>query len=289
MDTASSDSPAPRAFTGQFLFLILFARTVLNTAVRAVYPFLPFIAADLNVSFQSAASIIQARDLIGITAPLFGPLSDRYGRRAIMLGGMGIATLASLALLFVSPLAAIVMAMAFISLGVILFVPAQQAFLGDRVPYAQRGRVIAAAELAWSFAAIIGLPLVGIIIHNAGWRWAFAAIGILGIIAFVLLGVILPRDAREQHKHTARLHGAVLEAFRQPIALAAISTTFLLAMANENLGVIYGEWMKNTFALDPVALGFVGAAIGGAEFAAEMFAVLFLDRIGKWRTVAGAG
>src|SRR5581483_7055118 len=201
MDTASSDSTAPRAFTGRFLFLILFARTVLNTAVRAVYPFLPFIATDLNVSFQSAASIIQARDLIGITAPLFGPLSDRYGRRAIMLGGMGIATLASLALLFVSPLAAIVMAMAFISLGVILFVPAQQAFLGDRVPYAQRGRVIAAAELAWSFAAI----------------------GILGIIAFVLLGVILPRDAREQHKHTARLHGAVLEAFRQPIALAAIS------------------------------------------------------------------
>lgn len=282
-----TSAPAtPRQFSWRLLFAILFARTVLDTATRAPYPFLPFIAADLNVSLESAALIIQVPHLFGLSAPLFGPLSDRYGRRAIMLIGLGVASLAAIALLFAVPLGLIVIAMTLGGLGLIMFVPAQQAFFGDRVPYAQRGRVMAFAEVAWSVSAIIGLPLVGVILQFAGWRWAFAAVGVLGLVSLVVLGAVLPGDKNAQHTIAMRWGGAVRDVLKQPMALGAIAASFLLLAANENINIIFGAWMKGSFALDAVQLGTVGAALGGAELAAELFAVAFLDRIGKWRLVA---
>ena len=82
---------------------------------------------------------------------------------------------------FVTSLPVAVIAFAFMGLSTILFVPAQQAFLGDNVPYAQHGRVMAIAEFAWSMAAIIGLPLVGILVQANGWRAGFVAIGIFSL------------------------------------------------------------------------------------------------------------
>jgi AAHS family 4-hydroxybenzoate transporter-like MFS transporter len=45
--------------------------------------------------------------------------------------------------------------------------------------------------------------------------------------------------------------------------------------------------MNSSFGLDAVALGLVAAAIGGAEFASQLCVAAFVDRIGKWRMVAG--
>jgi predicted MFS family arabinose efflux permease len=205
-----------------------------------------------------------------------------------MLFGMGAVTIATLLLGLDSPFTIVVILMALISLCLIIFVPAQQAFFGDRVPYAQRGRVMAAAELAWSLAFIVGLPLVGILIQFAGWRIGFAAIGILGIVAFVGLWITLPRDRRNVAHAAHKFGSGFAVALRNPMALAVVATTFLLAATNENLNVIFGVWMHDSFGLDPIALGFVASAIGVAEFASELFAAGFVDRIGKWRTVAAS-
>src|SRR5262245_59123650 len=120
MTVATSTPPPQRSFSWRFLIPILFARTVLDTGTRALYPFLPYIASSLNVPFESAAQIIQVRDLVGLSAPLFGPLSDRYGRRAVMLAGLGIVSLAALALLLVSPLAAIIVTVALGGIGLFM-------------------------------------------------------------------------------------------------------------------------------------------------------------------------
>ncbi|MBI4670926.1 MAG: MFS transporter [Chloroflexi bacterium] len=72
---------------------------------------------------------------------------------------------------------------------------------------------------------------------------------------------------------------------RVPTAWAVIGVTFLIAIANENINVVFGAWMNQAFGLDAVALGLVASAIGGAELGAELFAAGFVDRLGKWRTV----
>lgn len=283
----ASPVTASKPFPLRSLALLLFARTVIDTGYRAVYPFLPFIASGLGVPVTSAALIVQIRNLLGFTAPLFGPLTDRYGRRVMMLAGIAIMAITGIALYFVTSLWVAIIVMTLMGLATILYVPAQQAYLGDNVPYARRGRIMAIAEVAWSLAAIIGLPLMGILVRAYDWRIGFVAVGIFSIIALALLWFALPREKKMTPHVTRVMGGAYLEALRAPMAVAVITTTFLLAATNENINIVFAEWMNTTFGLDAVALGIVAAAIGGAEFAAQMMVALFVDRIGKWKMVAG--
>jgi predicted MFS family arabinose efflux permease len=263
--------------------VILFSRTVLDTAFRAVYPFLPFIAAGMGVPVEVAAQIIQVRNLVGFLAPVFGPLSDRFGRRVVMLAGIGLVNVACLALVLVVPFWIVAVLMVVMSLGVTLFVPAQQAYFADEIPYKERGRAMALGELAWSGAAILGLPLMGWVLTRAGWQNAFGLVGLLGIAAFALIWLLLPRT--EHRRLATSSQGGMQLLVREPMAWAAIAVTFLLAASNENINIVFGTWMNQSFGLDAAVLGVVAAAVGGAELTAELFAAGFVDRIGKWRTV----
>lgn len=288
MNVDPSLTTRPRISLRRTLVVLLIVRTILNTELRAVYPYLPAIASNLNVPFESAAQIIQIRDLSGIASPLFGPLSDRYGRRALMLLGMTLAAATGIALYFVMSLQATILVMTLMGLSILLYVPAQQAFLGDNVPYRLRGRVMAIAEFAWSLAAIVGLPVFGYLVKTQGWRLAFVAFGLSAAAAIVLVWLALPHTERNVHHATRAFHASYLEALRAPMALAVLGTTFLLAAANENVYVVFSTWMNRSFGLDPVALGLVASAIGGAEFTGELAVAAFIDRFGKWRMVAGS-
>lgn len=270
------------------LWIILFARIVIDTGYRAAYPFLPFIASNLGVSLASAAQIVQVRNLLGFASPLFGPVSDRYGRRVMMLAGLLIAAVMAIVLYFVTSLWTAILVMTLMGLSTILFVPAQQAFLGDNVPYAERGRAMALAEVAWSLAAIVGLPLVGILVEHQGWRVGFVAIGLFAFAALALVWFALPHEKRNPEHAARAIGGSYLAALRAPSALAAIGALFLLAAANENINITYGAWMNSSFGLDAVQLGLVASAIGGAEFVGELFAAGFVDRIGKWNIVGAS-
>ena len=61
------------------------------------------------------------------------------------------------------------------------------------VPETRRGSTIAYVFLGWSLAAAVGLPLIGLVAHRYGWRTAYAGIGALGLLSFVLLAWQLPR------------------------------------------------------------------------------------------------
>jgi predicted MFS family arabinose efflux permease len=288
MTSASTPSP-PRLSVVRLLVVIFLSRTILNIAYRAVYPFLPFIAADLGVTVESAAQIIQSRNLVGLTAPLFGSFSDRYGRRAIMLVGLGISIVASLTLGFFNSFTFAIIAIAVFAFGKILYDPAQQAYVGDVVPYATRGRVMSISEISWSAAALIGLPLAAILLQAQGWRAVSVVIGIIAIGGFIITWFGLPREINLHLHHPSRSWNQTFsQILREPSALAVLVTALLNTASNENINVVFGAWMKNSFLMDAVALGTVASAIGLAELGGELFSSGFVDRIGKHRLV-GAG
>jgi MFS transporter, DHA1 family, inner membrane transport protein len=283
-----TSSQAPESVSVRRLVLVLFfTRTILNVAYRAVYPFLPFIAADLGVSFQSAAEIVQVRNLVGLSAPLFGPLSDHYGRRTLMLAGLAISVLACLTVGFVSSFVLAVVAIAIINFGMSVYEPAQHAYLADRVPYAGRGRAMSLTEVAWSAASLAGLPLFGIVVQWFGWRMGFVLVGIAGLVVIALTRFGLPEEARGGQSAGRKLwSGSFGLIAREPIAIGVLATSILVLACNENVNIVYAEWMKSSFLLDAIALGSVAFAMGFAELAGELLSSAYVDRIGKHRMVA---
>ncbi len=155
------------------LVVATLARAVMNTAHRMVYALLPALSRGLGVPLEALTGLLSLRGALGMASPLFGGLPDRYGRRHAMLIGVAVFC-AGVALVGVWPsYYAFAAYLILVVVAKFIFDPALQTYLGDRTPYARRGLVIAFTEIGWSGAALVGIPLAGLLIARAGWRAPF--------------------------------------------------------------------------------------------------------------------
>jgi MFS transporter, DHA1 family, inner membrane transport protein len=283
-DAAGLTARPPRRLRSQLL-AISATRTVLNTGFRMVYPFLPVFARSLGVSLETMALAVTARSLLGVFTPGLGALADVRGRRWTMRLGLGLFIL-GMALVPLYPRYGVVFAALIIAMaGKLIFDPAMQAYVGDRVAYARRGLAIAITELGWSSAGLIGIPVVGWIIATYGWTAPFPVLAALGLFGWALLGWIIPSDSGAPSRHTGLSAGLRKVAAYTP-ALAGLGLSLITTAANESINIIYGAWLEDSFGLQVLALGAASTVIGLAELSGEGVVAVVSDRLGKRRLVA---
>jgi predicted MFS family arabinose efflux permease len=273
---------------------ILVTRTVLNTAHRIIYPFLPSIARGLGISLTAASGLVTVRLLAGLAAPFFGPMTDRRGRRPTMELALVLFVLAGVSLVGAGSLPEgilVVAAGAFLLYGLakVLYDPTVHAYLGDTVPYRERGRAIGLIELSWSAAWLIGVPVSGLLMEHFGWRAPWAVLAGLGLLCLGLTHVFLPagRPAGRPGE-SSRGAGLLLSTWRlllgrrRVIVLLLIS--LLLTMASEIPFIVYGAWLETSFGLSLSTLGLASIVVGLAEASAELGTTVLTDRLGKRRS-----
>ena len=264
------------------------ARTFLNTSRRFAYPFAPALSRGLGVPLTAVTSLIAVNQATGLLSPVFGPLGDRWGYRALMLVGLGMLGAGMLAGGLLPVYGAVLLALFLAGLGKSIFDPALQAYVGERVPYQRRGLAIGAIEFAWAGSSLIGIPLAGLLIDRLGWRAPFFVLGGLGLCSLVALRALIPGDGGRGHG-ADRLAGfgeAWRRLSRERAALGALGFGFLVAAANDNLFVVYGVWLETTFGLSIVAVGAATTVIGAAELLGEGLTASIADRLGLKRAVA---
>jgi predicted MFS family arabinose efflux permease len=215
---------------------------------------------------------------------LFGPLSERYGRRAVLSLSITLFSVGCL-LVFIFPRYWILgLALAAIGIAKVIFDPAMQSYVGDVVPYQQRGRALSITELSWAGAFFLGVPAVAFAIARWGWQAPFLGLGLLGLLSLILLWRILP----PAHHHTAQEKGfkALFRTIRQhPVMLVAALYVMLAMGANELLLIVYGRWMEGAFGLNLGSLGLATIVIGAAEITGEIVTAVAVDSFGKRRFV----
>ncbi len=265
------------------LTAMLLARITLNMSYRITYPFLPVIARGLGVDLATGGLLVTGRAAGGLVSPIFGPLSDRYGRKRMMLIGLALLIVGAAICALVPLYAAFMVAFIMFGISKAIYDPTIQAYIGDRVPYERRGRAIGVTELAWSGGWLVGVPSAGWLIAHVGWQAPFALLVGLSVAGLLLIAWLLPRDVPvAQHTDTAFQLGVVI---RDRNLVAALCVTLLLMLANEVTFIVYGAWMESRFGLSVVSLGVVSIAIGIAEAAGESGSAAFVDRLGKRRAV----
>ncbi|MFQ5444613.1 MAG: MFS transporter, partial [Nitrospinales bacterium] len=120
-----------------------------------------------------------------------------------------------------------------------------------------------------------------------GWRSPFLALGGVGVLSIAGLAVLTPAAGRNDPVNPQPFH--FFQSWRQLVreksALGALCFAFFIAVANDNLFVVYGVWLEQRFQLNIVDLGIATMVIGAAELLGDGLTASFADRFTLKRSV----
>ncbi|MCE3551316.1 MFS transporter [Pseudonocardia sp. RS11V-5] len=170
----------------------------LGTGEFTVMGLLPEVAGDLQVSIPEAGHLVSAYAIgVVVGAPLLIAAATRLPRRRaliVMIGLYGVAHLLSAA----APGYHLVMLGRFLSglpHGAYFGIAAIVA--GSLAAPDRRARAMAQMFAGLTVANIVGVPLSTLLGQLVGWRWTFAAVGVIGLAAAVLIRFVVP-DVRPE-------------------------------------------------------------------------------------------
>jgi len=176
------------------MVLITAGVTGIVTSVTMIGPLLVDIARDLNVSLGQAGLLAAAA---GVPQALFSPfsglLSDRLGRKPMIVMAFGSVAALSVAAALAPGFAALVVVRFLAGLLGSLAPTSLMASVGDLFPAERRARAMGWFNMGFSFAAIGGVPIMGAVGGALGWRWAFVAIGLLMLLLTGSIWLWFPR------------------------------------------------------------------------------------------------
>jgi predicted MFS family arabinose efflux permease len=216
-------------------------------------------------------------------------MGDRLGYRLMMISGMALLVVGMFAGGLFPFYGVILIALFLAGLGKSMFDPALQAYVSERVPFRRRGLVIGFLEFSWAGSTLLGIPLIAVLIDRLGWRAPFFVMGGLGILGILALRLLIEKTGRKKpsDRSIPLFRGAWRQLLRKRAALGALSYSFWVSVANDNLFVVYGAWLEKQFGLSIVALGLGTAVIGIAELAGESATATLADRLGLKRSLIG--
>jgi MFS family permease len=185
------------------MFLAALNQTIVATA-------LPTIGRDFR-DFELLPWVVTAYLLTStVVAPLYGKLSDIYGRRAMMLAAVGLFIAGSAACGAARDMILLILGRALQGIGGGGILPLAQAILADAVAPRERGRYQAYMGTAWVSAGLGGPALGGILAEHFHWSIIFWINVPLGLGAALMTHHTLKRLPRHDYKHRLDLLGASL-------------------------------------------------------------------------------
>jgi len=182
-------------FFGLMLGMLLAAldQTIVSTA-------LPRIVRDLG-GFQHYSWVFSAYMLgATVTVPLYGKLSDIYGRRPFFLIGIALFSTGSIISGLATSMEMLIAGRAIQGLGAGGLIPLAIAAIGDIIPPRRRGKWQGYLGAVFAAASVLGPATGGWLTDNASWRWCFFVnLPLAGLALAVVWFGFVRRPRREEH------------------------------------------------------------------------------------------
>ena len=237
------------------VFLSILDQTIVGTA-------LPRIVADLQgfnvIVWVSTAYLLTST----VPIPIYGKLSDLFGRKPIMLFGIGVFLAGSALSGAAQTMNQLIAFRAFQGLGAAALQPIAIAIIGDLFPPRERGKWQGVSGSIYALAAILGPLAGGWIADHTTWRWVFYINIPVGIVALLVLIFLMPTLRSKAGQVSIDYVGAML------LILGTVPLLLGFTLAGNQYA-----W------LSPQILGLFGGAI--IVLAALVFYTTHLERRGK--------
>lgn len=177
-----------------------------------------------------------------VTVPVWGKLSDLYGRRLLYQIGIGIFLLGTLLSGSAGSMTQLIIFRAVQGLGAGALVPLGMTIIGDIFTLRERARMQAFFSGVWGLSSIVGPVIGGFVTDQISWRWVFFINVPIGIAAALIIGFALKEPKLEERPSIDYLGAATLMGAISLLMLSLVEggTTFETLMAPLNLLTIAG-------------------------------------------------
>jgi MFS family permease len=166
-----------------------------------------------------------------LTSPIFGRLGDRGSRTKLIAVGVGVWSLATAAGGMVRNLSQMFVARGVVGVGEASYASISPALISDYYPPERRGRAFAIFYLAIPVGSAVGYLLGGFLDEHFGWRAAFLAVGLPGVIlALLALTVVDPPRGINDPVRDRPEAKAAQASFSETIWLLARNHRYVLAV-----------------------------------------------------------
>jgi predicted MFS family arabinose efflux permease len=261
--------------------LILFGVLFFGVSdTQLVAPLLPLIAMDLGTTPGHAGIIVTTYSLAAAAFALFvGPLSDRVGRKKVLVSGLALFTLASFLTYHVSTFNALVILRAMTGVAAGTLSTSALSFAGDYYPYEQRGRAMGILSMGYFVAFVVGVPVLSLAASRLGWQWVFGCLATGAGVMFVIALLRLPSSAA--HSRPARQSPRFIDHFRKRDRFAGMVAAFLTSGGIVGFLTYVGAWLKTTYDMGIERIGLLFMVSGVAAVVASPLSGWLSDHAGK--------
>jgi len=207
------------------MFLAAIESTILLLAI-------PIIVKDLH-GFDLISHVFSVYLLTSaISTPVYGKMSDMYGRKNAMLVGMTIFIAGSAFCGLSQTMVVLIISRAIKGLGAGSILTVSFTIVGDVFPLNERGKIQGAISMVWGVAALIGPFVGGLLINFLSWHWIFFIVIPLGVPTFFIIQTKF-NETIVKRKHRIDVSGII------SLSLAMIAFLSIFILGEEG-----GTWLN---------------------------------------------
>ncbi|PYT15540.1 MAG: hypothetical protein DMF51_06570 [Acidobacteria bacterium] len=273
---AAGDAPV----LGGLASAITLALTMFVEAVGygVVAPTLPFLARSAGAGDAQIGFLVGLYAAVGLVAGIpFSVLANHFGRRALVLVGLGCLTLASVGFVLAPGYGWLVAARFTQGLGATAIWVGALTIAADLSPDASMGRSLSWITGAWSLGFVVGPALGGV----GSVRFPFLVYAVLSAVALAAGLVALPETGRPGVRTTL---GGVLRVLKHPAVLASAVATFALSFYYGTIEA-FGPLLADQMSVSRIGIGLLFAVAGLPSIALPRFTGMLADRVGDTRLI----
>jgi predicted MFS family arabinose efflux permease len=264
------------------LWLLVFSA---SSQIMIISPILPRIGAELGIRDALLGTLVSAYSMmVGIFAIISGPISDRIGRRRILILGCGIMTVAlTLHALVVGYVSFLVVRVAAGMAGGVLS-GAAVSYIGDYFPYQRRGWATGWVMSGAAFGQILGIPIGVLLAGSYGFKAPFYLFAVSMALTVGLIWFKVPQPDVELAEHRLTVGRAVRDywAMLRQGRIAAAALAFFLMFLGVSLYVVYlPTWLESELGATSSQIASLFLVGGIANVLTGPQAGKLSDRIGR--------
>ena len=268
------------------LWLLVFAA---SSQIMIISPILPRIGEELLIGESALGTLVSAYTImVGAFAIIVGPISDKVGRRKILLIGTSIMTGALLMHHFVIGYYSFLAVRVCAGLAGGILSGAAVSYIGDFFPYNRRGWATGWVMSGMAFGQIVGIPIGVVLAGTFGFKAPFYLFALAMAGTFVLIWFRVPQPDVERMQGKLTLLRAV-RGYKEMLAerqIRAAAMAYFTMFLSVSLFIVYlPYWLEQTLNATPNAIATLFMVGGLANVLTGPQAGKLSDRIGRKRII----